>query len=109
MKTRSDRAPSAAFTLEPVPNKPEHSMVRFYENARIIEEENDGEKTMAWEYDEYTLVLPHSPGLTASIEANYTAYIERAKLEEEAKTAPTESQQLRADVDFLAAMAGVTL
>lgn len=109
MKTRGDKAPSAAFTLEPVPNKPSYSMVRFYENARKIEERDEETTTTAWEYDEYTLVLPRTPGLAASIEANYNAYMKRAKLEEEAKTAPTESQQLRADVDYLAAMAGVTL
>lgn len=72
--------------------------IRFHENAEeIVSAEGNGSY---WQYDEYILTRPWRPGLESDIEANYTAWLEQAKAEEEART-PVDEWQLRADVDFL--------
>lgn len=59
--------------------------ITFFENAAQLPSED----APRWQADIYTLVVPYRPGLTASIEANYQAWMDRAKAQEEAAPPPT--------------------
>lgn len=95
MKVQGSEYP-APFSINPIPNKPGWFLCRFTENPRETE---DG-----WEYDEYHL---EQRGLKESIESNimgnYDVFLSAAKATE----APSETDQLRADVDFLLIMEGL--
>lgn len=39
----------------------------------------EGESSEQWEADRYTLVIPALPGIERSVEANFEAWLERAK------------------------------
>jgi hypothetical protein len=83
MKVRGDLSPSAAFTIEVQPKRPDHVLARFYENVVSFSEERDGQTMSGYEYDEYHLELYNTGDLAADIEANYTMYIMTAKEAEE--------------------------
>ena len=73
MKVQANNAPAGAFLVEHHPQKPGFWLVRFFENARQTEREE------GWEYDEYTIVVPETPGLVSDIENNYEHWLETAK------------------------------
>lgn len=90
MKVRGDRAPSNAFSLEEQPKKPGYVLLRLFENVEAFEETNDGLTISGYQYDEYTLELEDTDGLSNDILGNYAAYLTEAKLKEaEEKTIPT--------------------
>jgi len=90
MKVRGDRAPSNAFTLEEQPKKPGYVLVRLFENVEAFSETNDGLTISGYQYDEYTLELEDTEGLSDDILGNYASYLTEAKLKEaEEKTIPT--------------------
>lgn len=94
------------FSVEEIPNKPGWCLCRFYENAREYTVETENGTETGWEYDEYHL---QQEGAKASLEkdiaGNYDVYLAAAKATE----APSETERLRADVDFIAVMTGVNL
>lgn len=55
--------------------------ITFFENAVKIEPQQTEEQSR-WAVDEYRLVVANRKGLQDSIEANYTAWIEKAKDQE---------------------------
>lgn len=72
MRVRGDNQPSAAFTVEAIPNRPGMCLVRFFANAVHFDESG-------WEYDEYHLELPDTGGLQGDIEGNFDVYFDQAK------------------------------
>lgn len=118
MKVRGDIQPAATFSLTPIPNRPGYVLARFYENARPYTDARDGETVSGYEYDEYRLTLPQTATLEAEIEAQYSLYLEQARLNElqQAPFDPLDYRQRAqalsrnaANIDYVAMMAGVDL
>lgn len=87
------------FSVETMPNKPGWCLCRFYENAH----EYQTDEFSGWEYDEYHLELYGAKqSLETDIPNNFDVYFSAAKATE----APTETERLRADTDFLLIMGG---
>lgn len=61
------------------------AQITFFENA--VQLPSDGQPR--WEADMYTLDVPNRPGLTASVESNYAAWMNTAKAQEEILPPPT--------------------
>ena len=82
MRVRGDVQPSNAFTVEEQPKKPGFCLVRFFENAQELSEEQ-GELTVSgWEYDEYHLEMADTGSLEEDVLNNYDALLEQAKAAE---------------------------
>ena len=112
MRVRGDLPPSGTFTLEEQPKKPGFFLARFFENAVPFEETKDGLTIRGYEYDEYHLELADTGSLREDVLGNFDNLLAQAKdTEEPAPTAlsPTAEEQLRADIDYLAALQGVIL
>lgn len=118
MKVRGDIQPAASFSLAPIPNRPGYVLARFYENAKLYTDTRDGETVSGYEYDEYRMTLLQTATLEAEIEAQYSMYLEQAKLNE-LQQAPFNPLDYRrhtqalnrnaANIDYVAMMAGVDL
>ena len=96
MRVHANASPSGAFRIEDQPNMEGYASVRFYENAQEVEAQKH------WEYDEYTLIVPKTPSLTAEIEENYAVWLETAKsydAEYPAKVARDEAEQTISALD----------
>lgn len=122
MRVRGSFSPSGAFSIEHQPNAPGMVLVRFYENATEYTQEADSvmgrEAETGWVYDEYTLELVETATLESDIENQYEVYLQQAKLQEimrqsydpvQNRLQQEQAEQVRADVDFIAAMTGVDL
>lgn len=122
MRVRGSFSPSGAFSIEQQPNAPGMVLVRFYENATEYTQEADSvmgrEAETGWVYDEYTLELVETATLESDIENQYEVYLQQAKLQEimrqsydpvQNRLQQEQAEQVRADVDFIAAMTGVDL
>ena len=57
------------------------AQITFFENAVRLPSASDEQPR--WEADMYTLDVPNRPGLTASVESNYAAWMNMAKVQEE--------------------------
>lgn len=57
------------------------AQITFFENAVQLPSAPDEQPR--WEADMYTLDVPNRPGLTASVESNYAAWMNMAKAQEE--------------------------
>lgn len=55
------------------------AQITFFENA--VQLPSDGQPR--WEADMYTLDVPNRPGMTASVESNYAAWMNMAKVQDE--------------------------
>ena len=55
------------------------AQITFFENAVQL----PSDEQPRWEADMYTLDVPNRPGLTASVESNYAAWMNMAKAQEE--------------------------
>lgn len=118
MKVRGTNAPANAFSIEQQPDKPGYVTVRFYENVIPYSEEVAGETTSGYEYDEYKLLLQDTDTLWDDILNDYDRYMEQARKQEIMQQSydpggfrdqVLQSEQARADIDFIAAMTGVDL
>lgn len=102
MKAKGSQRPTG-FTVDDIPNKPGWRLCRFYEN--VSEHSTESGADTWWEYDEYHLEIH---GARSSIETdvknNYAMYLAAAKATE----APTETEKLRADLDFVMVMEGLS-
>lgn len=61
------------------------AQITFFENAVQL----PSDEQPRWEADMYTLDVPNRPGLTASVESNYAAWMNMAKAQEEILSPPT--------------------
>lgn len=61
------------------------AQITFFENAVQL----PSDEQPRWEADMYTLDVPNRPGLTASVESNYAAWMNTAKAQEEILPPPT--------------------
>lgn len=61
------------------------AQIIFFENAVQL----PSDEQPRWEADMYTLDVPNRPGLTASVESNYAAWMNTAKAQEEILPPPT--------------------
>lgn len=102
MKVRGSLYPDI-FSIEEQPNRPGSVLVRFHENVK-----QDGSE---WEYDEYTLELLWEFTIENDIRSNYEMYLSQAKRREESSKRynPIETEQIRADIDYISIMTGVDL
>lgn len=87
MKTELGESP-VAFKLDLIGKR---AQVTFFENAV---ESAEPEGAPRWQADMYTLNVPWRPGLQASVEANYQAWLNVAKAQEEVLPAPTIEQRV---------------
>lgn len=76
MKVLSRLAPPGAYVVEPQPGQPGKVCIRFFEGARKVVVETH------WEYDEYQIIVPFKEDLAADIEANYSAWMAAAQMED---------------------------
>lgn len=79
MKIQSDVAPPGAFIIVPNPADPDGVLIHFYENAEFITPKP------YWQYDDYTVAVSRRSDLESDVEANYNAWLNRAKASEEAE------------------------
>lgn len=75
MKVHGNNKPSSLFTIEKQPKHKGFCLVRFFENAKRIDE-------TTWEYNEYHLELRDTDNLAAEIESDYKELFEQAKASE---------------------------
>ena len=68
------------------------AQITFFENAVQLPSAPDEQPR--WEADMYTLDVPNRPGLTASVESNYAAWMDMAKAQEEILPPPTIEQRV---------------
>lgn len=102
MMIRGGKKPDK-FSIDPIPNNPGWFLCRFAENPHEYTEKTEDGVITGWEYEEYHL---RQSGLKESLErdilGNYDVFLAAAK----AADAPPETEQLRADTDFLLIMGG---
>ena len=68
------------------------AQITFFENAVQLPSAPDEQPR--WEADMYTLDVPNRPGLTASVESNYAAWMDVAKTQEGILPPPTIEQRV---------------
>ena len=102
MRMRGDTPPKGPFALERLPKQPGMALVRFYERVQPVEETDpdSGRTYHGYEYDEYQLALPLTPGLLAALAANPGSYLAQAKQREAEREA---MPRLRAQLAALTA------
>lgn len=66
-------------TVERLPGRT--LLITLNDGIRRVEDapRPEGEVSEQWEADQYTLVIPALPGIERSVEANFEAWLERAK------------------------------
>ena len=80
MRKRGVQSPPGAFSINEIPEKAGFVSVKFYENAHKIQIAIDGgDPVNFWEYDEYEIITPLTPSLTADIEENYNKWLVKAQ------------------------------
>lgn len=107
MKVRSGSQPVASFLIEAKDNG--LCEIRFYDNVQqvtVTGETGETERT-EWEYDEYLMSFPYRNKLADDIAANYAAWLNTAK-QEELYRQPADYVAMRADIDFIMAMEGLS-
>lgn len=118
MKVRGTDVPSSMFSIEQQPDRPGYVTVRFYENVFPYSEEDMGVTISGYEYDEYKLLLQNTSTLEDDIINSYDCYMRQAREQEvlqqnynpkDFQTQVLQSERARADIDFIAVMAGVDL
>ena len=77
MRTELGESP-VAFKVDVIGSR---AQITFFENAMQLPSASDEQPR--WEADMYTLDVPNRPGLTASVESNYAAWMDVAKAQEE--------------------------
>ena len=67
--------------------------VEFYDNVKSapITDGMTGQQIPSWDFEKYSLSMAYSPGLSAQIESNYAAWLQKAKDAE----AAAEAQKVR--------------
>ena len=83
MRTELGESP-VAFKVDVIGSR---AQITFFENAVQLPSAPDEQPR--WEADMYTLDVPNRPGLTASVESNYAAWMNMAKAQEEILPPPT--------------------
>lgn len=81
------------------------AQITFFENAVQLPSAPDEQPR--WEADMYTLDVPNRPGLTASVESNYAAWMDMAKAQEEILPPPTIEQRVDVVEENLSLLAEV--
>ena len=81
MRTELGESP-VAFKVDVIGSR---AQITFFENAVQL----PSDEQPRWEADMYTLDVPNRPGLTASVESNYAAWMNMAKAQEEILPPPT--------------------
>lgn len=107
MKVRAGSQPAASFLIEAKGDG--ICEIRFYDNVHQVSvsgENGESERT-EWEYDEYILTQKYRDKLANDIAANYAAWLSTAK-QEELYRLPADYVAMRADIDFIMAMEGLT-
>ncbi len=74
MKVHGDVKPTSLFTIEKMPKNKGFCLVRFFENAKAIDN--------GWEYNEYHLEIRDIENLADYVENNYSKLFEQAKANE---------------------------
>ena len=98
MKVNGSTAPSASFVVVKAGEK---AIITFYENAACsVVQDSDGAERLVWAWNEYAIERPYRETYAADIEANYDAWLQTAKQEEEERT-PVDEHQMRADLDYV--------
>ena len=88
MRTELGESP-VAFKVDVIGSR---AQITFFENAVQLPSAPDEQPR--WEADMYTLDVPNRPGLTASVESNYAAWMDMAKAQEEILPPPTIEQRV---------------
>ena len=86
MRTELGESP-VAFKVDVIGSR---AQITFFENAVQL----PSDEQPRWEADMYTLDVPNRPGLTASVESNYAAWMNMAKAQEEILPPPTIEQRV---------------
>ena len=97
MRTELGESP-VAFKVDLIGTR---AQVTFFENAVQL----PSEEQPRWQADMYTLDVAARPGLTASIESNYQAWLDMAKAQEEVlppKALDERVEDVEATIDLIA-------
>lgn len=108
MKVRAGSQPAASFLIEAKGDG--ICEIRFYDNVHqvTVQDETGGTARTEWEYDEYVMsMFPYRDKLADDIAANYAAWLTTAK-QEELYRQPADYVAMRADIDFIMAMEGLS-
>lgn len=96
MRAKSTVKPPLSFKFTIEMTEGDKCNVHFYEN---IEQTTSEEGDTLYTYDEYTLYdVPYHDNLKANIEAQKSAWIEKAKEAENAEPEYTELQKIQQDI-----------
>ena len=101
MRTELGESP-VAFKVDVIGSR---AQITFFENAVQLPSAPDEQPR--WEADMYTLDVPNRPGLTASVESNYAAWMNMAKAQEEILPPPTIEQRVDVVEENLSLLAEV--
>ena len=101
MRTELGESP-VAFKVDVIGSR---AQITFFENAVQLPSAPD--EHPRWEADMYTLDVPNRPGLTASVESNYAAWMNMAKAQEEILPPPTIEQRVDVVEENLSLLAEV--
>jgi beta-phosphoglucomutase-like phosphatase (HAD superfamily) len=120
MRVKGSSPPQNAFSVEEQPKHPGYVLVRFYENPEPYTQEgiDDQETITGWEYDEYKLEMLDTATIMEDILNAFDSLLQQAKDAEidsqvfnprENAEQVAQLTQQRADIDYIAVMAGVDL
>lgn len=100
MRTEIGEIPQLLFEIKTIGNE---AQVIFWENAQEVVREQG----VNWAVDEYRLKVKNRKGLQESIEANYQAWLDKAKAQEGIAIVPTVEERVTTIEDVVIAIAEI--
>lgn len=82
MKVSSTEMPEKAFQIL---RDGKNCTVEFYDNVKSapVTDGMTGKQIPSWDFEKYSLSMAYSPGLSAQIESDYAAWLQKAKSAEQ--------------------------